>query len=81
MTPQQLRRMEGELEAFLESMFYGLGRKERLRAMDWYVRGLLLEGERKSIEPLAGRLVQKPDEREAMRQRLQQCISMSSWPD
>ncbi|WP_425334816.1 transposase [Myxococcus stipitatus] len=60
-------------------MFSGLGRVERRRAMDWYVKGLLLEGERKSIEPMAGRLVEQPSEKETMRQRLQQCIGGSSW--
>ncbi|QDE67126.1 hypothetical protein BHS09_09000 [Myxococcus xanthus] len=45
MTPTQLKRLEGELESFLGSMFSGLGRTERRRAMDWYVKGLLLEGD------------------------------------
>jgi SRSO17 transposase len=81
MTPTQLKRLEGELESFLESMFSGMGRVERRRAMDWYVKGLLLEGERKSIDPMAGRLVQEASEQEAMRQRLQQCISGSAWGD
>jgi SRSO17 transposase len=81
MTPTQLKRLEGELESFLKSMFSGMGRVERRRAMDWYVKGLLLEGERKSIDPMAGRLVQEASEQEAMRQRLQQCISGSAWGD
>jgi SRSO17 transposase len=81
MTPTQLKRLEGELESFLESMFSGLGRVERRRAMDWYVKGLLLEGERKSIDPMAGRLVEEASEKEAMRQRLQQCVSGSAWAD
>ncbi|AKQ65124.1 Mobile element protein [Myxococcus hansupus] len=81
MTPRQLKRLEGELESFLGSMFTGLGRVERRRAMDWYVKGLLLEGERKSIDPMAGRLVEDAGEQEAMRQRLQQCVSGSAWAD
>ncbi|MCP3167929.1 IS701 family transposase [Myxococcus qinghaiensis] len=81
MTPKQLKRLEGELASFLESMFSGLGRVERRRAMDWYVKGLLLEGERKSIDPMAGRLVEEAGEKEAMRQRLQQCVSGSAWAD
>ena len=81
MTPTKLKRLEGELESFLESMFSGLGRVERRRAMDWYVKGLLLEGERKSIDPMAGRLVEAASEKEAMRQRLQQCVSGSAWAD
>ncbi|NOK13724.1 IS701 family transposase [Corallococcus exercitus] len=62
-------------------MFAGMGRVERRRAMDWYVKGLLLEGERKSIDPMAGRLVEEASEKDAMRQRLQQCVSGSAWAD
>ncbi len=43
--------------------------------------GLLLEGERKSIEPMAARLVEDEARVDAMRQRLQQCVSASNWSD
>jgi SRSO17 transposase len=69
------------LEKFLWEMFQGLGRRERLEAISWYVTGLLLDGERKSIEPMAGRLVDDAGEISAMRQRLQECVSISSWSD
>jgi len=49
-----------------------MGRTERRRAMELYFTGLLLDGERKSVEPMAARLVEDRSEREAMRQRLQQ---------
>ena len=76
-----LERLDRELRSFVESMFDGMGRLERRRAMAWYVTGLLLDGERKSIEPMAARLVESPSEVEAMRQRLQQCVSVSAWRD
>jgi SRSO17 transposase len=38
-------------------------------------------GERKSIEPMAARLVDSAAEVEAMRQRLQQGVTVSDWPD
>jgi SRSO17 transposase len=46
--------------------------------MSWYITCLLLDGERKSIGPMAARLVDERGEIEAMRQRLQQCVSISS---
>jgi len=49
--------------------------------MAWYIEGLLLDGVRKSIEPMAARLVDEPAGVEAMRQRLQQCVSVSAWSD
>ena len=51
-----------------------LGRKDRHPWAEAYVRGLLLEGERKSIEPMAKRL---PD---GNVQALQHFIGKSPWP-
>lgn len=47
--------------------------------MGQYMTGLLLDGERKSIEPIAARLVDRASEVQAMRQRLQQCVVVSPW--
>lgn len=56
MTPAQLKKLDEALGAYLEEMVVGMGRLERRRAMEAYVTGLLLDGERKSIEPMAARL-------------------------
>jgi SRSO17 transposase len=58
-----------------------MGREERRRSLGLYVTGLLLDGERKSIAPMAARLVDSPLEVEAMRQRLQQCVTVSDRSD
>ena len=81
MKPTELRRLEGELHEFLFEMFDGLGRRERVESMSWYVTGLLLDGERKSTEPMAARLTGHPDEVSGMRQRLQECVSISAWSE
>lgn len=81
MTPLQLKKLDRELDEFLTSMTADMGRLERREAMMAYVTGLLLDGERKSIEPLAARLVDDASEIEAMRQRLQQCVSVATWSD
>jgi len=78
-TPQSLRRLDSELSTFLDALTEGMGRPERRTAMRQYVTGLLLDGERKSIEPIAARLVDATTEVEAMRQRLQQCVVVSRW--
>jgi SRSO17 transposase len=49
--------------------------------MGQYITGLLLDGERKSIEPIAARLVDDAGQVEAMRQRLQQCVAVSAWDE
>lgn len=73
--------MERRLNEWLELVFGGLGRRERLEALGNYLRGLLLEGERKSIEPIAQRLVKSAGDAEAMRQRLQQAVTVAEWDE
>ena len=61
------------MQKFLTTMLAGVGRAERGRHGSLYVQGLLLDGERKSIEPLAGRV---PG---ADVQALQQFVGQSPW--
>jgi SRSO17 transposase len=56
MTPDQLKRLDRELGAFLDQMVTGMGRPERRSAIRHYLTGLLLDGERKSVQPMAARL-------------------------
>ena len=58
MTRRELRQLDRELGEYLESMVEGLGRCERRQALELYLTGLLLDGERKSVEPMAARLVE-----------------------
>jgi SRSO17 transposase len=81
MTPAQLKRLDKELNEFLDYITDSMGRPERRRAMALYLTGLLLDGERKSVVPMAARLVEHEGEAEAMRQRLQQCVTVSGWAD
>ena len=79
MTPHTLKQLDRELTAFVETLTADFGRPERRAAMAHYITGLLLDGERKSIEPIAARLVDRADQTQAMRQRLQQCVVVSPW--
>ncbi len=81
MNRRELERLGRELREFLESMTDRMGRSERRAAMKAYLTGLLLDGERKSVEPMAARLVDSSDEIEAMRQRLLSCVAESAWSD
>ena len=81
MNKQSLKKLERELDAYVEELTTGMGRAERRAAMGHYVTGLLLDGERKSIEPIAARLVDRPEEIQAMRQRLQQCVAVADWAE
>jgi SRSO17 transposase len=81
MNRREIERLDRELGGFIDSMVDGMGRPERRRAMSSYITGLLLDGERKSVLPMAARLVDDETEIEAMRQRLQQAVCVSSWSD
>jgi SRSO17 transposase len=81
MKASELRRLDGALSEFSDWLVSGLGPEQRLRSLQWYVTGLLLDGERKSIDPMAGRLVEEPSRREAMRQRLQQAVVVARWTE
>jgi SRSO17 transposase len=80
MTPSQLKRLDRELGAYVEYLTSEMGRPERRAAMGDYLRGLLLEGERKSVVPMAARMAEDASDHEGLRQRLQRCVK-SSWED
>lgn len=81
MNRREITKLGRELHEYLDSMVVDMGRPERWRSMGWYVTGLLLDGERKSIEPMAARLVDDAAEIQSMRQRLQECVTISTWSD
>ena len=56
MTHAQVEKCRKRLDQFLMDLLEPVGRSERRHWGAVYVRGLLLDGERKSIEPLAARL-------------------------
>src|SRR5436190_3616402 len=57
MTDAQLARCRQRLEQFVVDLLEPVGRSERRHWGSVYVRGLLLDGERKSVEPMALRLL------------------------
>ena len=73
MDAKQLRDCRNRLENFLKDLLKPLGRASRRHWGNVYVRGLLLDGERKSIEPMADRM---PD---GNVQAMQQLIGQSPW--
>jgi SRSO17 transposase len=81
MTPTQLRRIRTRLGAFAEDLFESIPRKDQRRWGQTYLRGLLLDGKRKSIEPMAARLVKGDPQADAyaVEQALQQFCNQSPW--
>src|ERR1700740_810962 len=73
MTPRELQALDHRLTEFLQDLLAPLGRKERRHWARVYIQGLLLDGERKSIEPMASRI---PG---ADVQALRQFVGQSPW--
>lgn len=75
LTPAKLQRIRGRLVEFAEEMFEPMQRKDQRRWGEVYLRGLMLDGKRKSIEPMAARLADGDE------QCLQQFVSQSPWDE
>jgi SRSO17 transposase len=74
LSERRLARARGRLEAFAGEMFDGAAqRSEQRKWAGVYLRGLMLEGRRKSIEPMAARLPEGDE------QGLQQFVNQSPW--
>jgi SRSO17 transposase len=71
-TPQEIAEVRPRLLGFTAEMLGGLARKDQRTAGELYVRGLLADGQRKSMVAMAERLG-------ADSQRLQQFITSSTW--
>src|SRR5512142_1662542 len=71
MTPQEIAEVRPRLLDFAAEMLGGLARKDQRAAGELYVRGLLADGRRKPMRPMAARLG-------VDHQRLQQFITSST---
>ena len=65
--------MRGELDDFVGEVFASLARKDQRAKGGLYLQGLMLEGRRKSMQPMGDRLG-------IDYQQLQQFVSSSPWP-
>jgi SRSO17 transposase len=72
MTPEELAVVRGRLAEFAAEVFAPLARSDQRGKGQTYLRGLLLDGRRKSMQPMAERLG-------VDHQGLQQFVSSSTW--
>jgi SRSO17 transposase len=70
--PAELAAVRGGLEDFAGEIFAPFARREQRLNGGLYLRGLMLDGRRKSMQPMAERLG-------VDHQRLQQFITSSTW--
>lgn len=72
---------ERRLNDFLEQIGSTLGNRRRRASFAAYALGLLGDGERKSVEPIAARTCPDPDAVDAVHQQLLHFVSNSDWSD
>ena len=73
LTPAELATIRGRLETFADDLLASLARADQRARGQCYLRGLLLDGRRKSIEPTAARLGEVHD------QALHHFVAASPW--
>jgi SRSO17 transposase len=75
LSERELARVRGRLVEFTLEVFASMLRKDQRRWGEVYLRGLMLDGKRKSIEPMAARLLDGDE------QCLQQFVNQSPWDE
>lgn len=65
--------------AYLERLAQAVGHADRRAPLCRYCKGLLLDGERKSVEPMAARLA--PDQVQRTHESLHHFVAQSPWSD
>src|SRR5688572_12273575 len=73
------RRSEERFAAYLDAIAAVVGHSRRAAAAQAYCTGLLLPGERKSVEPMAARIA--PARVQAAHQSLHHVVATAEWDD
>ncbi len=71
--------VESRFERYAEKMVETLGHANRATPARWYLRGLMLPGERKSVEPMAARV--HPQHVGSAHQSMHHLVADSEWSD
>ena len=72
-------RSESRFTAYVEAMISALGHADRAAPFRSYCTGLLLPGDRKSVEPMAARV--EPGRVQAAHQSLHHFVAKAEWSD
>jgi SRSO17 transposase len=71
--------VESRFERYGEVMVEALGHADRATPARWYLRGLMLAGQRKSVEPMAARV--HPQDVPSAHQSMHHLVADSEWSD
>jgi len=71
--------LEGRFEQYCTALIQALGHADRHQPAQWYMKGLMLPGERKSIEPMAARV--HPENVRSAHQAMHHLVADAPWDD
>src|SRR5438477_442033 len=71
--------LEGRFEQYCQSIVESLGHADRNQPAQWYLKGLMLPGQRKSVEPMAARV--HPENVRSAHQSMHHLVSTADWDD
>lgn len=71
--------LEGRFKQYCEEIVEALGHADRHQPAQWYLKGLMLPGERKSIEPMAARV--HPENVRSAHQSMHHLVADAQWED
>lgn len=72
-------QLESRFEKYCDGLVQVLGHADRHQPARWYMKGLMLPGERKSIEPMAARV--QPDNVRSAHQAMHHLVAEATWDD
>jgi SRSO17 transposase len=73
------KSLESRFERYADVMIEALGHADRATPARWYLRGLMLPGQRKSVEPMAARV--HPEDVRSAHQSMHHLVADSEWSD
>ena len=71
--------LESRFEGYAQKMVDALGHADRATPAHWYLRGLMLPGGRKSVEPMAARV--HPEDVRSAHQAMHHLVAEAPWSD
>jgi SRSO17 transposase len=71
--------LESRFEHYCAALVQALGHADRHQPTQWYLKGLMLPGERKSIEPMAARV--HPENVRSAHQAMHHLVADAPWDD
>ena len=71
--------IESQFEAYCKPIVEAMAHADRRRPAQWYLKGLMLSGERKSVEPMAARVC--PENVRSAHQSMHHLVADAHWDD